>query len=144
MPLEGTYEPSAWDTVAEHVDRYERTGGREGAEMQGAPCIILWTRGRQTGSVRKAPLIRVTDGENYVVVASMGGAPQHPAWYLNLSADPHVTLQDKAQVNDYVARTANPDEKALWWPLAVASWPDYDAYQAASSRDIPVVLLDPR
>ena len=83
------------------------------------------------------------DGE-YAVVASMGGAPKHPVWYLNLLGDPDVTLQDGEHVMDLRARIATPDEKRAWWPHAVAAWPDYDKYQAATDRDIPVVLFDPR
>lgn len=143
MPLEGTYEPSSWDWVADQVALYESTDGREGREMQGAPCVILWTRGRHSGTVRKSALIRVVADGRYAVVASMGGAPQHPSWYLNLTADPRVTLQDGTEVNDYIARTATSEEKAAWWPTVVAAWPDYDTYQASTDRDIPVVILDP-
>lgn len=143
MPIEGTYEPGAWDFAAQQVEVYERTDGAEGAMLQGQPCVILWTRGRQSGAIRKAPLMRVHDGDRYAVVASMGGAPKHPVWYLNLVADPHVTLQDGAEVKDYVAHTASPEEKAEWWPKAVEVWPDYDNYQAKTDRDIPVVILEP-
>ena len=94
MPLQGTYEPSAWQPVADQVQTYEQTDGREGAELEGKPCVILWTRGRQSGAVRKNPLMRVRHGQQYAVVASMGGAPKHPVWYLNLVADPAVSLQD--------------------------------------------------
>lgn len=143
MPLEGTYEPSTWPWVAEQIELYERTEGREGQEMQGAPCVILWTRGRRSGAVRKSALIRINDGDQYAVVASKGGAPQHPSWYLNLVADPQVTLQDGPGVKDYRARTATPAEKAAWWPMAVAVWPEYDAYEADTERAIPLVILEP-
>ena len=143
MSLDGTYEPSAWEPVAEQVRRYEETGGREGAELQGKPCVILWTRGRHSGAVRKTPLMRVRDRERYAVVASLGGAPQHPVWYLNLVADPHVSLQDGPELRDYVARVATGAEKVEWWSKATAAWPDYDAYQARTEREIPLVILDP-
>lgn len=143
MPLEGTYQPSTSSRAADQVELYESTDGREGRELLGAPCVILWTRGRSSGSIRKSPLIRVADGDRYAVVASMGGAPRHPLWYRNLVADPQVTLQDGAEVKDYIARTASADEKAVWWPKAIAVWPDYDRYQATTDRDIPVVILDP-
>src|SRR3546814_1903321 len=101
MPIEGEYEPSPWAKVAEQVARYESSGGTDGAELDGVPCVVLWTRGRRTGTVRKSPLIRVRDGGRYAVVASMGGAPKHPPWYLNLLADPHVTLQDGPDITDF-------------------------------------------
>ena len=143
MPLQGTYEPSAWKPIADQVELYERTGGREGAELQGKPCIILWTKGRHSGNVRKTPLMRVRDGERYAVVASMGGAPKHPVWYLNLVADPRVSLQDGPELKDYLARVTTGAEKAEWWAKATAVWPDYDKYQASTTRQIPLVILEP-
>src|SRR5258708_39726401 len=112
MTIEGTYEPSAWAPVAEQVKLYEDTAGREGADLRGQPCVILWTRGRHSGTIRKTPLMRVRDGDRYAVVASMGGAPKHPVWYLNILADPLVSLQDGAELGDYVARVAEADENA--------------------------------
>jgi len=143
MPLEGTYVPSAWPPIAEQVALYEATDGKEGDTLEGKPVIILTTRGRKTGDVRKTPLMRVEHDGRYVVVASMGGAPQHPVWYLNLLADPHVTLQDGAEVTDLRARTATPEERQVWWPRATAAWPPYDEYQKNTDREIPVVLLEP-
>ncbi|MGZ6946006.1 MAG: nitroreductase family deazaflavin-dependent oxidoreductase [Acidimicrobiia bacterium] len=143
MALEGTYEPSAWSMIADQVQRFEETDGREGNELEGRPCIILWTRGRHSGAVRKTPLMRVTDGERYAVVASLGGAPKHPVWYLNLANDPNVSLQDCAELHDYVARTVEGDERTEWWKRATEVWPAYDGYQANTDRVIPVVVLDP-
>lgn len=143
MPLSGTYAPSPNDYVAEQVRQFESTGGREGNMMRGVPVIILWTRGRSSGAIRKTPLMRVKDGERYAVVASQGGAPTDPIWYGNLVADPHVSLQDGDEVRDYLAHTASPEEKAEWWPKATAVWPDYDAYQAKTDREIPLVVLEP-
>lgn len=143
MPIQGTYEPSAADYAAEQVAKYEASGGTEGNTMQGVPVIILWTRGRRTGAVRKTPLMRVRDGDRYAVVASLGGAPQHPVWYHNVVADPHVSLQDGPEVRDYVGRELTGDEKAEWWAKATAVWPDYDAYQEKTDREIPVILLEP-
>ena len=143
MPLEGTYVPSAWAPIAEQVALYEATDGKEGDTLEGKPVIILTTRGRKTGDVRKTPLMRVEHDGRYVVVASMGGAPQHPVWYLNLLADPHVTLQDGAEVTDLRARTATPEERQVWWPRATAAWPPYDEYQKNTDREIPVVILEP-
>jgi deazaflavin-dependent oxidoreductase (nitroreductase family) len=143
MALEGTYEPSPWQPIVDQVELYEESGGTEGNELQGQPCVILWTRGRHSGTVRKSPLMRVKDGERYAVVASLGGAPKHPVWYLNLAADPHVSLQDGAELKDYTARVVDGDERAEWWKKATAVWPSYDEYQARTDRTIPVVVLDP-
>ena len=144
MPIEGTYEPGTWDFAAEHVERYERSGGVKGSELRGAPCVVLWTRGRRSGAVRKSPVIKLKRGDQYAVVGSMGGAPKHPWWYLNLVADPHVSLQDGAEVRDYTARTVSGEERAEWWKLATEVFPQYDEYQAKTDREIPVVVLDPR
>jgi len=138
------YEPSPWEPIADHVERYLATGGADGAEWEGGEVIILTTTGRRTGKLRRTPLIRVTDGERYFVIASLGGAPQHPVWYLNLVANPDVTIQDRDVVHELRARVATPEEKARFWPLAVAAWPSYDDYQASTERDIPLVICEPR
>lgn len=143
MPLDGEYEPSPWAPVAAQVDLYESSGGTDGLLMKGKPCVVLWTTGRKTGKVRKSPLMRVTDGERYAVVASMGGAPQSPVWYVNMRDDPLVTLQDGPEVRDYTAREVEGDEKAAWWARAIAVWPAYDTYQASTDRPIPLVVLEP-
>jgi deazaflavin-dependent oxidoreductase (nitroreductase family) len=143
MPLEGEYAPSPWDLVADHVQLYEESGGEEGTEHEGAPCVILTTRGRTTGKLRKSALMRIEHNGTYAVIASMSGAPEHPRWYLNLVANPEVTLQDGGDVYDLRARTASQQEKAEWWPRAVEVWPPYDDYQQRTTRDIPLVLLEP-
>src|SRR5437764_26046 len=104
MALEGEYAPSPWEVVAEQVRQYESSGGKEGGTLEGKPVIILTTRGRRSGKVRKTALMRVEHDGHYAVVASMGGAPQHPVWFLNLEADPNVTLQDGANVMSMRAR----------------------------------------
>ncbi len=144
MPLVGEYEPSPWGPIADQVALYESSGGTEGLELEGQPCIILTTRGNKTAKLRKTPLMRVEHDGVYAVVASMGGAPKHPVWYFNLLADPHVTLQDGPQVFDLVARQVSGDEKARWWARANRVWPPYDAYQAATTRQIPVFVLEPQ
>ena len=145
MALEGTYEPSPWQPIVDQVALYESSGGTDGNLLERQPCIILWTRGRKTGTVRKTPLIRVTDDAGrYAVVASMGGAPKHPVWYLNLVDDPIVALQDGAELRDYTARIVEGDEKGEWWARATAVWPSYDEYQSKTDRAIPLVVLDPR
>ncbi len=144
MPLEGTYEPSPWAPIADQVALFEQTDGVEGAEFMGGTCIILTSRGAKSGNVRKTPLIRVTDGTNYVVIGSMGGAPTNPQWVANLRADDHVCVQDGAVLEDYTAREVTGDEKATWWALATAAWPDYDVYQQSTDRVIPLFVLEPR
>jgi deazaflavin-dependent oxidoreductase (nitroreductase family) len=144
MSLEGEYEPSPWGPIAEQVDLYESSKGTEGTELEGKPCIILWTKGRNSGKVRKSPLMRVEHDGRYAVVASMGGAPQHPVWYLNLVAHPDdVALQDGADLRDYRAHVATGEEKKEWWARATEVWPSYDDYQASTERVIPVVVLEP-
>lgn len=143
MPIEGEYEPATWDYAADHVARYEAGGGREDTQAAGVDCIVLWTRGRTTGKVRKSPVMRVTDGRCYAAVASMGGAPEHPSWFRNVVADPLVTVQDGPEVRDFRARVLEGAEKEAWWQRATAVWPAYDEYQAKTERIIPVVLLEP-
>ena len=144
MPLEGEYEPSPWDWVADQVKLYEDTGGAEGNEMKGLPIIVLTTRGARSGKLRKTPLMRVSDeAGRYAAVASLGGAPKHPVWYFNVKADPHVVLQDGPLAKDYVAREVTGDEKAEWWDRAVAAYPEYADYQAKTDREIPVFVLEP-
>jgi deazaflavin-dependent oxidoreductase (nitroreductase family) len=128
----------------EHVRQYEVTGGRIGHDWNGTSCLVLHTIGRKTGETRKFPLIYGRDGADYVIVASKGGAPEHPGWYLNLLAHPDVAIQVRDQVIPVTARTGTTADKARVWPTMTAQWPDYDAYQAKSSREIPVILLRPR
>jgi deazaflavin-dependent oxidoreductase (nitroreductase family) len=143
MALDGTYDPSPWSPIADQVALYEATNGKEGDTLEGKPVVILTTRGRHSGALRKSPLMRVEKDGRYVVVASLGGAPHHPVWYLNLLADPRVTLQDHDKVLELRARTATPQERAAWWPVAAAAWPAYDDYQKNTERVIPVVILEP-
>ena len=129
--------------VADQVALYEATGGAEGGTLMDKPVIILGTRGRHSGKVRKTPLMRVEDNGTYAVIASLGGAPKHPVWYLNVTASSAVTLQDGATVHEMAAREVHGDEKARWWALAVDAWPAYADYQTKTDRQIPVVVLEP-
>ena len=137
------YAESPWDFVADHVRRYEATDGQDGLEFEGAEAVILTTRGRKTAKIRKTPLIRIPDGDNYLVVASQGGAPQHPAWYLNLSANSEVEVQVVAEKFRARARTATGDERAKIWEQMVEVYSPYTEYQARTEREIPVVVLEP-
>jgi F420H(2)-dependent quinone reductase len=143
MPLTGTYEPTPSRRSRKQVERYEETGGRKGGDLQGRPVIILTSIGAKTGKIRKTPLMRVEHRGDYAVVASLGGAPQHPVWYYNLKANPHVELQDGGTKRDYLAREVTGEEKAAWWDRAVETWPDYAKYQRKTSRQIPVFVLEP-
>jgi deazaflavin-dependent oxidoreductase (nitroreductase family) len=126
----------------EHVKRYLETDGAEGHEWQGTTTLILTTTGRRSGEQRSTPLIYGKHGDDYVVVASKGGAPEHPGWYLNLSEQPEVTVQVLGDRFKARARTASPDEKAPLWQLMTAEWPPYDEYQQKTDREIPVVVLE--
>ena len=136
-----TDSPTGW--VAEHVDRYVETDGREGHEWRGVPTLLLTTRGRKSGKLRRTALIYGEDGEGrYLLVASRGGAPEHPSWYLNLAAHPEVEVQVGADKFAARARTADAREKPRLWQLMTSIWPDYDGYQKKTSRDIPVVIVE--
>jgi deazaflavin-dependent oxidoreductase (nitroreductase family) len=127
----------------EHVKRYIETDGEEGHDWRnGAPVLLITTTGRRSGEERTTPLIYGRDGENYLIVASKGGAPEAPAWYHNLSADPNVEVQVKADRFPARARTATPEEKDELWRTMTAIWPAYDEYQGKTDRDIPVVVLE--
>jgi deazaflavin-dependent oxidoreductase (nitroreductase family) len=128
----------------EHVRQYEATGGKVGHDWNGADCLILRTIGRRSRETRKFPLIYGRDGDDYVLVASNGGAPDNPGWYRNLVANPDVEIQVRDKILPVRADTATPEEKRRVWPIMTAHWPDYDRYQAGTKRDIPVVLLRPR
>jgi deazaflavin-dependent oxidoreductase (nitroreductase family) len=143
MPIEGEYEPATWDVAAQQVAEIEASGGTSGLLRAGAPCIVLWTRGRKTGKVRKSPLIRVADGDRFLAVGSMGGSPTDPGWVHNLRADPLVTVQDGPQVRDYRARELEGEEKSAWWARATEAWPAYDEYQTRTDRVIPAFVLEP-
>jgi deazaflavin-dependent oxidoreductase (nitroreductase family) len=127
----------------EHVERYLATDGAEGHDwVNGTSVLLLFTRGRRTGKERVHPLIyREHDGA-YLLVASKGGAPQSPEWYLNLQANPDATVQVRGERYAVRARTADAEEKPQLWKLMAEVWPDYDEYQKKTDREIPVVVLD--
>jgi deazaflavin-dependent oxidoreductase (nitroreductase family) len=129
---------------AEHVRVYQRTGGARGYHWRGTTILLLTTTGRNSGEPRTMPLIHRTDGDRWVVVASKGGAPQHPDWYLNLQADPQAEIQVMADVIPVVATTAEGEERSRLWSLMKEVWPAYDEYQVKTDREIPVVVLTRR
>lgn len=125
-----------------HVERYRATDGAEGHDWQGTTALILTTTGRRTGERRDAPLIYQRHGDDYLVVASNGGADAPPTWYLNLQADPEVEVQVRGDRFRARAHTATPEEKAELWPIMTAAWPPYDEYQTKTDREIPVIVLE--
>lgn len=143
MPLSGEYAPSSADWAREQAEKYMDSGGVEGTELQGKKVILLTTIGAKTGKLRKTPLMRVEHDGQYAIVASLGGAPQHPVWYHNVKKNPRVELQDGPVTGDYEAREVFGAEKATWWERAVRAWPDYAKYQASTDRQIPVFVLTP-
>ncbi|MCX4526391.1 MULTISPECIES: nitroreductase/quinone reductase family protein [unclassified Streptomyces] len=131
-----TDSPNAW--VAEHIRRFEETGGRP---RPGISDLLLTTRGRRSGLLRRTALAYVRHGDAYVLTASNAGADRHPAWYLNLAADPAVTLRVGAEEFPAAARRASPAEAERLWPAVVAAMPSYAAYREATAREIPLVLV---
>lgn len=140
------YIPSPRQWVREQVELYESSGGTEGLTLRdtGLPVIIVTNRGRKTGAVRKTPLMRVTDGKNYILVASQGGMPKNPVWYYNLKADPNVEIRDKEKVYAMrVREVEDPAERARLWKLAVEAFPPYQEYQTRTDRVIPLFVAEP-
>ena len=125
----------------EHVRVYRETAGVRGYHWRGTTILLLTTTGRSSGEPRTTPLIHRTDGDRWVIVASKGGAPENPAWYENLRADPHATIEVRGEEIPVVATTASGDERARLWSLMAQAWPAYDGYQRRTDREIPVVVL---
>ena len=142
MTLEGEYAPSPAQWVRDQVELYERTGGKEGNTLRdtGLPVVIVTMRGCKTGNVRKLALMRVEHDGEYALVASKGGAPNHPLWYHNLKADPDIRLQDGPTPFDARVREVSGDERARWWEWAVQAYPLYAEYQQKTGRQIPVFV----
>jgi deazaflavin-dependent oxidoreductase (nitroreductase family) len=129
---------------AEHVRVYRETAGERGYHWRGTTILLLTTRGRSSGEARTTPLIHRADGERWIVVASKGGAPEHPGWYQNLLADPEATIEVLGETVAVLASTAESEERARLWSLMAEVWPAYDDYQAKTDREIPVVVLTRR
>jgi deazaflavin-dependent oxidoreductase (nitroreductase family) len=136
-----TDPPPGWQR--DHLQGYVATNGADGHLWNGAPTLLLTTLGRRSGQARRTPLIYGRDGANYVVVASAGGSPTHPAWYTNLTATPAVRVQVLGTAFTATARDATDTERARLWPLMNSIWPHYDEYQGKTERRIPVVVLEP-
>ncbi len=133
--------------MRDQVERYERTGGREANTLRdtGLPIVIFTSRGNKSGKLRKTPLMRVEHEGKYAMVASKGGAPEHPVWYYNAEANPDALMvQDGPEPVDASAREVTGEERAIWWQRAVAAYPTYADYQQKTHREIPVFVVEPR
>ncbi len=140
------YIPSPRDWVREQVELYESSGGAKGTSLRdtGLPVIILTHTGNKTGAIRKTPLMRVKDGNSYVLVASMGGAPKNPVWVHNLRVNPDVEIRDEAMVRPMRVREVKDEaERSRLWTLAVAAYPPYAEYQERTDRRIPLFVAEP-
>ena len=140
------YIPSPVKWVRDQVELYESSGGTEGVSLMqtGLPCIIVTHKGNKTGAIRKTPLMRVKDGDSYVLVASQGGAPKNPVWVYNLRQDGDVEIRDATEVHTMrVREVEDDDERQRVWALSVEAFPPYAEYQAKTSRKIPVFIAEP-
>jgi deazaflavin-dependent oxidoreductase (nitroreductase family) len=141
------YIPPSLDWVREQVELYESSGGTQGTTLldTGLPCILVTHTGNKTGGVRKIPLMRVAVDGNYVMIGSMGGQPKNPAWVNNLRAHPDIQIRDKTELFDMRAREVTDEaERERLWAAGVLAYTEYDAYQAKTSRKIPVFIAQPR
>lgn len=143
MTNEPEYGPSTWGWVADQVEEYEASGGTRANTLRdtGLPIVVMTTVGHKTGKVRKVPLMRVEHDGEYAIVASKGGAPEHPGWYHNLVADSQVRIQDGPEPLDYEVRLASGAEREVWWERGVAAFPPYAEYKVkAGDREIPLFV----
>jgi len=137
-------ELSPTDWVQNQTKTILETGTTEGVLVTGRPIVLLTVRGAKSGKLRYTPVMRVEHNGSYAVVASKGGAPEHPTWYFNIKAHPEIRLQDGTETKDYVAREVDGDERAEWWERAVEAFPNYAEYQQNTDRLIPLFVLDPK
>ena len=140
------YIPPALDWVRKQVELYEGSGGTQGTTLRdtGLPCIIVTHKGNKSGAIRKIPLMRVQDGDNYVLVGSYGGSPKHPVWVHNIRADPDVEIRDETEVFKMRVREITDDaSRDRLWQISADAFPPYDEYQAKTDRKIPVFLAEP-
>ncbi len=137
-------ELSPTDWVQDQTKKILETGTTEGIDVLGSPVVLLTLRGAKTGKLRYTPVMRVEHDGKYAVVASKGGAPEHPTWYYNIKAYPEFPLQDGTVTKDYVAREVEGAERAEWWERSVAAYPSYAEYQEKTDRLIPVFVLEPK
>jgi deazaflavin-dependent oxidoreductase (nitroreductase family) len=141
--LNDEYEPSALGIARDQVALFESSNGTKGNTMVGRPVVVVAMRGKKTGKIRKTPVMRVEDEGRYALVASLGGAPQHPAWYHNVISHPRVELQDGSQRREYITHEVVGQERDEWWKRAVEAFPDYAENQRSTDRVIPILVLEP-
>ncbi len=141
MSVNAELSPEGW--VREQTEKILEQGTTEGVLVQDRPIVLFTTTGAKSGKKRYVPLMRVEENGKYAMVASKGGAPEHPAWYFNVKANPQVTVQDGSEIKELTAREISGDERAHWWELAVAAFPPYGGeYQTKTDREIPVFILE--
>ena len=143
MPTHGDYELSPTEWVRDQTEQILSTGTTDGVHVLDRPVVLITMRGAKSGKLRKVPLMRVEHDGVYAVVASKGGAPQHPVWYHNLKANPVVDLQDGTITRDFRAREVDGEERDIWWKRSVDAYPPYADYQKKTDRLIPVFVLEP-
>ena len=145
MPLTGEYEPSAADWVREQVEAYEASGGTKANTLRdtGMPVVVITYLGRKSGKLRKIALMRVEHDGRYALVASKGGAPEHPEWFYSLRDNPTVMIQDGPEPHDFTVRIVEGEERAEWWDRSAAAYPPYIEYQEKTDRTIPVFVAEP-
>ena len=132
--------PTSW--VRNQTEKILEQGTTDGVQVADRPVVLFTTIGAKSGQKRDVPLMRVEENGHYAMVASKGGAPEHPSWYFNVKANPQVTAQDGETVVELTAREVSGDERAHWWELAVAAYPPYAEYQTKTDRQIPVFVLE--
>ncbi|MDS1115084.1 nitroreductase family deazaflavin-dependent oxidoreductase [Gordonia westfalica] len=140
MSANAELSPEGW--VREQTEKILEQGTTEGVQVMDRPIVLFTTTGAKSGKKRYVPLMRVEENGKYLMVASKGGAPEHPAWYFNVKANPQVTVQDGTEVKEMTAREISGEERAHWWELAVAAFPPYAEYQTKTDRQIPVFILE--
>ncbi|MHC3001994.1 nitroreductase family deazaflavin-dependent oxidoreductase [Gordonia metallireducens] len=140
MSANAELSPEGW--VREQTQKILEQGTTEGVQVMDRPIVLFTTTGAKSGKKRYVPLMRVEENGKYAMVASKGGAPEHPAWYFNVKANPQVTVQDGTEVKELTAREISGDERAHWWEIAVAAYPPYAEYQTKTDREIPVFILE--
>jgi deazaflavin-dependent oxidoreductase (nitroreductase family) len=137
----GELSPTEW--VRDQTEQILRSGTTEGVTVLDRPVVLITMTGAKTGKQRLVPLMRVEHDGRYAIIASKGGAPEHPTWYRNVTANPTVTLQDGTTVGTFKAREVEATERAAWWDRAVEAYPPYTEYQENTQRRIPVLVLEP-
>jgi deazaflavin-dependent oxidoreductase (nitroreductase family) len=144
MPLTGEREVSPEGWVRDQTEKILASGTTEDVQVADRPIVLVTIRGAKSGKLRYTPVMRVEHDGRYAMFASKGGAPEHPAWYHNLVANPHVELQDGTETKEYDARELSGAERSEWWDRGVEAYPPYAEYQTKTDRLIPVFLLEPR